>query len=169
MDEALFQARMCEALFQACAKNIKERNSEDAALDILNKIKKNFDLNTCVSNDEYGWTPLSHAISNGLKKVVEKLIEKGANINHQDNRGVTPFMRALEWSQCDIALFLENKGADLTMKNKDGKTTLAYATDSQCNFLQTINNKTSRSWFGGGKKTKSTRRRRSKTKATRKR
>ena len=55
------------------------------------------------------------------------------------------------------------------MKDKDDKTTLAYATDSQCNFLQTINNKTPQSWFRGGKKTKSTRRRRSKTKATRKR
>jgi hypothetical protein len=153
---------MCDALLQACTKNIKEWNSEDKAsqqaLDILNG-EINFDLNTCVSRDEYGWTPLSYAISSGLKKVVEKLIEKGADINHQDNRGVTPFMRALEWNQCDIALFLKKKGADLTKARK-------YATDSDCNFLKSI---PPFSLFRGGRKTKSTRRRRSKTKATRKR
>ena len=158
---------MCEALFQACVKNIEEWNSEDAAsedaLDILNKIKENFDLNTCVSNYGYGWTPLSHAISSGLKKVVEKLIEKGANINHRDKRGVTPFMRALVWNKCEIALFLKDKGADLTKKDNAGKTTSTYIEESECKSLKKP------SWFRGGKKTKSTRRRRSKTKATRKR
>jgi len=152
----------CKDLLQACTKNIKEWNSEDEAskdaLAILDK-EINFDLNTCVSDQEYGWTPLSYAISSGLKKVVKKLIEKGADINHQDKRGVTPFMRALVWNQCDIALFLKENGADLTKARK-------YATDSDCNFLKSI---PSFSLFRGGRKTKSTRRRRSKTKATRKR
>jgi ankyrin repeat protein len=158
---------MCDALLQACTKNIKEWKSEDEAskdaLDILNDNENKIDLNTCVSRDEYGWTPLSYAIRSGLKKVVKKLIEKGADINHQDKRGVTPFMRALVWKQCDIALFLKEKGADLTKKDNEDKTTDAYAKESDCTSLKKT------SLFGGRRKTKSTRRRRSKTKATRKR
>jgi len=157
---------MCDALLQACVRDIKEWKSEDEAskdaLDILNG-EINFDLNTCVYRDEYGWTPLSYAISSGLKKVVKKLIEKGAIINHQDKRGVTPFMRALAWNQCDIALFLKENGADLTKTDNDKKTTKAYINESNCTSLKNS------SWFRGGRKTKSTRRRRSKTKATRKR
>jgi Ankyrin repeats (3 copies) len=157
---------MCEALLTACVHNITEWNSEDEAskdaLEILNG-KIEFNLNTCVSRDEYGWTPLSYAISSGLKKVVEKLIEKGATINHQDKRGVTPFMRALAWNQCEIALFLKEKGADLKKTDNDKKTTDTYVKESTCTSLKKP------SWFGGRRKTKSTRRRRSKTKATRKR
>ena len=63
----------------------------------------------------------------------------------------------------EIALFLKDKGADLTKKDNAGKTTSTYIEESECKSLKKP------SWFRGGKKTKSTRRRRSKTKATRKR
>ncbi|GHM58482.1 MAG: hypothetical protein sL5_06280 [Candidatus Mesenet longicola] len=59
----------------------------------INKFPKNNILNL---QDKDGKTPLHLAVSNGNRKVVEFLIENGADFDKQDDKDITPFELALE-------------------------------------------------------------------------
>lgn len=59
-------------------------------------------------------------------KIVELLIEVGADINAVDKDGNTTLHRAMCFSNPEIAEILIKKGADLEIKNKLGETPLAY-------------------------------------------
>lgn len=59
-------------------------------------------------------------------KIVELLIEVGADINAVDEDGNTTLHRAMCLSNPEIAEILIKKGADLEIKNKLGETPLAY-------------------------------------------
>ncbi len=62
---------------------------------------------------------------------VKILIEKGADVNAKDNKGLTPLMYAAEYDTKGtiINLLLEN-GADFNAKDNDGKTALEYASNN---------------------------------------
>ena len=68
-------------------------------------------------------TVQSHAKS---PKIVELLIDSGADINAVDKDGNTTLHRAMCWSKPEIADVLIKKGADLEIKNKLGDTPLGY-------------------------------------------
>lgn len=61
-------------------------------------------------------SPIQFAIKVGSSHIVRLLIDYGANINHKDNRGSTPFMDAA--SRCDFksAEVLLKKGAEVDME-----------------------------------------------------
>jgi ankyrin repeat protein len=60
------------------------------------------------------------------------LIEKGADINARDKRGLTPLHRAADTrSAIETLKLLLEKGADRSAKDKDGKTPLDYATKAK--------------------------------------
>lgn len=79
---------------------------------------------TANSKDQNGYTPVHAAAEYGHLDLVRLLIEKGGNINIQDNDGDTP-LHACE--QPGVAEFLVKLGANLNAANKEGQTPLQKA------------------------------------------
>ena len=64
----------------------------------------------------------------GHLKVIKYLIENGkVNVNSKDDDGWTALMRASWRGYSEIVKYLVEKGADINIKNNDGKTTLDLA------------------------------------------
>ncbi|KAH6615056.1 ankyrin repeat-containing domain protein [Boeremia exigua] len=82
------------------------------------------DINYACSGD--GGTLIHHATRYGRKDIVGYLLEKGANINAQDNAGRSPFILACEY-QANMILFLRERGADLDLRYEDGRGPLHAA------------------------------------------
>ncbi len=54
---------------------------------------------------------------NNNVELVKLLIDKGVNINYQNNDGFTALMRALQYNNYDIAKLLIESGANIKLKN----------------------------------------------------
>ena len=65
------------------------------------------------------------------KDVVEYLIEKGANVNEQDNDGKTVLMIAKDVYRAGELKVIIDKGADVNAQDNDGKTALMYAIEGK--------------------------------------
>jgi ankyrin repeat protein len=65
----------------------------------------------------------------GNLTAVEELLREGddLDINQTDNNGWTPLMWACKNNKVLVALVLVNNGADINIKNKDGKSARDYA------------------------------------------
>ena len=78
--------------------------------------------------DKKGNTPLHCAVlANPSVKIVEYLIEEGADINSQNIRGYTPLLLAISSGYEDVAHFLIDSGTDVELRSHDGKTALMLA------------------------------------------
>ncbi|MHC9541916.1 MAG: ankyrin repeat domain-containing protein [Vulcanimicrobiota bacterium] len=74
------------------------------------------------SAGSFGWTPLHSASSVNM---AELLINNGADINVRLENGRTPLFRAVSIpSQKEFALFLIDRGADVTVKDRENNTLL---------------------------------------------
>jgi hypothetical protein len=83
---------------------------------------------------DYGETPLMSAVDNGSYNSVKFLLDKGALIDLQDDKGNTALMHAssfhddIKQDEGDTKIFgkviklLIERGADVNIKNKEGKT-----------------------------------------------
>jgi hypothetical protein len=58
---------------------------------------------------------------------VKVLLNKGANINAQDNYGLTTLMHSVLERQVEISKYLIKSGADINVKNQEGETVLDIA------------------------------------------
>jgi hypothetical protein len=65
-----------------------------------------------------------------LVKLVEFLIEKGAEVNAVDELGDTPFMHCASDGETGLCKFLVERGADPSIKRNDGGTALHAAAGS---------------------------------------
>jgi ankyrin repeat protein len=74
------------------------------------------------ANPGNGWTPLHAAAANGHTRMVETLIEQGADINAQDLAGSTPLHLAAARGHTDTISILLGYGADASIKNTRGQT-----------------------------------------------
>ncbi|MDD5406036.1 MAG: ankyrin repeat domain-containing protein [Sulfurovaceae bacterium] len=74
-----------------------------------------------------GIRPLHLAVKMRQLDTVEKLLNKGADIDAQDNNGQTPLHYAIGQNQTKIAKLLIAKEADMDIKNKYGITPLHQA------------------------------------------
>lgn len=81
--------------------------------------KKQIDIN---SVNEYGLTMLHFAAAGGKLKIVQWLLEQGANINCVTNDNVTPLHFAAKNNKIEIVQYLVNNGATIDIKDKNGKT-----------------------------------------------
>lgn len=98
------------ALFYACSKN---------HIDIVRfLISSGAHVN---HQDKLGQTPLFRAVVSGNQNMVELLLEHNANVQHLDGHNDTALHIAMEQEYGDIAVLLIQKGADIHVKNKDGK------------------------------------------------
>ena len=83
-----------------------------------------------IKNDEYSnYTPLMVAAECGNKKIVELLLEYGADINAVDNNGYTPLRLAAASGYKKICQLLIEKGADINSVDEYGCTPLHLAAE----------------------------------------
>lgn len=78
-------------------------------------------------NENDGKHPFLKAASQGKIKLLEEFLEKGIDVNMQDENGWTALMEATWADQTEAVRFLLNKQADARIRNKDGYTSLMYA------------------------------------------
>lgn len=82
------------------------------------------------ARDDGGLHPLHNACSFGHADVVRLLLEADANPNTRDNWNFTPLHEAAAKGKTDVCIALLQHGADLSLKNSDGKTALDLAVPS---------------------------------------
>src|SRR5205814_10424975 len=77
------------------------------------------------------YSTLYDASKPGNDKIISLLIEKGLNINEQNELGNTPLFTAIYWAinfkkenSVETVKFLISKGADVNIKNKMGSSVL---------------------------------------------
>jgi len=81
------------------------------------------------AKNDYGRTVLMMSAALGSINTVQLLIEKGANVNEQDN-GYTALHAAVANEHAEIVQLLIQKGADvMKIVKNDGKSALRYAID----------------------------------------
>ncbi|XP_014283224.1 serine/threonine-protein phosphatase 6 regulatory ankyrin repeat subunit B [Halyomorpha halys] len=79
-----------------------------------------------VSNSK-GETLLHFAAGRGLKLLVEKLLDNGAEIDKKDVNSLTPLYHAVRANEKEIVRLLLKRGADLQIRSKNGNTLLHLA------------------------------------------
>ena len=75
------------------------------------------------AEDEHGNTLLLLSCQNVNRKLVEMLLSRGANINHQNAQGNSPLHFAMAYdTEGTLGEFLIQKGADDSLENVDHMT-----------------------------------------------
>ncbi|MBS0652701.1 MAG: ankyrin repeat domain-containing protein [Verrucomicrobia bacterium] len=69
-----------------------------------------------------GTTPLQAACSHNHTRIMEMLIEAGADVNVKERNGMTPLHRACQRNDENMIKFLVFKGADVEAKDNNGHT-----------------------------------------------
>lgn len=109
------------------------RNDNFQIMDVL--LDQGADIN-CNNCNRKGQTPLMFAMEHPtsgstISELVRYLVEKGANLNTQDNDGSTAIMYGKGfspyWSHAYQVLYLIENGAKTTIKNDSGNNILHYA------------------------------------------
>jgi ankyrin repeat protein len=117
-------------------KIIKDRSLhvDDAAAARI-AIQNGANVNAKDSTNEFGYTPLIYAVNPYMPNVTALLIEKGADVNATNSKGLAPLHLAL-WHP-EIALLLE-KGADVNARDANGYTPLLRAIDRDRDNMREI-------------------------------
>jgi ankyrin repeat protein len=79
--------------------------------------------------DVHGATALFYSATGGTA-VLERLIQRGADVNLQDQRGRSPLIAAVLMNRIDSAGLLLAAGADVNRQDRHGATALFYAADA---------------------------------------
>ncbi len=74
-----------------------------------------------------GSSILLQAVKNGRADLVQKLIEKGANVNEHDTKGMTMLMKAALFNHSNVGITLVKEGADIRLQDEDGFTAVTLA------------------------------------------
>ncbi|KAJ7999937.1 hypothetical protein DPEC_G00199580 [Dallia pectoralis] len=83
--------------------------------------------------EEDGYTGLHHASKLGSLEIVTLLLETGqVDINAQDSGGWTPIIWAAEHKHIQVIRALLNRGADVTLKDKEMNVCLHWASFAGC-------------------------------------
>ena len=83
----------------------------------------NINIPCCSKN-----TPLTYAIAKNKLKIVETLINSGADINQRDAYGFTPLSKAISKGNTEIVSFLARKGVNFNqVSNKEWRTPMVLA------------------------------------------
>ena len=100
-------------------------------VNILRALAKN-DKNAIEFPDIAGRTPIFYAVEQNQPEAVRALISLGANINAQDNNGVTPLMHAAAKNRAEcLAVLLRQKDINVNLTDAQGRSALTYSTYSE--------------------------------------
>jgi len=113
-------------------KAIYARDAERAELLILQGADPN-------ESDQYDQTCLMQAICEKLPKIVEMLVERGANVNAQNCHGSTPLMCDVFYKRGYFPLLIEH-GASLEAEDEDGQTVLDLANKRYPEVVEQLTN-----------------------------
>ena len=114
--------------------NIQNENGETVLM--LSKNDKIFsfllkqDPNLNIT-DKYGCTLLMRLASQNQLDKIQKVIDKGANINAQDIKGETALIKALKEGYEDVGMILIRNKADINLKDKEGFSVLDYVKENK--------------------------------------
>ncbi|KHJ87273.1 tetratricopeptide repeat protein, partial [Oesophagostomum dentatum] len=100
--------------------HIAARSNDTAMVDKL--IAAGYDVNR---RDYGGWTPISEAVSAGMRDNVRALLKAGAKVDPTGG-GITPLMEACDKGFIEIARDLLKCGASVTKRNADGWTAVDF-------------------------------------------
>ncbi|MBF0238336.1 MAG: ankyrin repeat domain-containing protein [SAR324 cluster bacterium] len=81
--------------------------------------------------DYLGWGLLHHAVYHQNIEVLQVLVQRGLDLNRQDEEGETPLMIAARKNHKAAANYLMRHGAKLDLKNKKERTALQIALDNR--------------------------------------
>jgi len=93
----------------------------------IEAVKQHLDAGADVNaKGKYGRTPLHYAATRGLKKIIELLIARGADVNTKievgDYKGQTPLDGAIQWNRTETADLLRKHGGKTAKELKaEGK------------------------------------------------
>ncbi len=76
-----------------------------------------------------GWAPLHYAASSGHLETMVFLLENSAYIDAESPNGTTPLMMAAMYGSTAAVKLLIDEGADPTIKNQQGLSALDFATN----------------------------------------
>lgn len=74
----------------------------------------------------------------GNIETVKFLIDNGADVNTQDEKGKTALMIASEMNDMELVKLLIEKGADIDKRDKVDKSAFLYARDSKANAIRKL-------------------------------
>ena len=77
--------------------------------------------------DHIGWTPLHYACSKGQLEVAQFLVANGAVVDSTSLNGTTPLMMAVQSGNEQLIRFLLDQGADISIRNGMGYSTIDIA------------------------------------------
>lgn len=119
-----------------CVKDcIKDPNSEQAK-ELFDLVRKGNleninhhleDVDVDLYEDENNATALMVAVDNGLRDVVNVLLENGANIDKPGPNGMTAIFFAVIKENDDVIKLLLNKNASTTLKDNEGNSLCDYS------------------------------------------
>lgn len=101
---------------------LKNKNGETASdlaepSSLIFKMLKGYELHQATHQDD-------------LQKIIACL-SAGADINFQDQQGMTPLLIAVEQGSIQLTTFFLSRGADLTLNSSDGKGVFEFVTDEE--------------------------------------
>ena len=79
------------------------------------------------NNDEFGWSPLHHAINVCNLDIIKELVSHKVGLNIRNKQGHTPLHLAIMKSRTDIVKFLLSEGCKVNYKDKRGVSPIYYA------------------------------------------
>lgn len=82
------------------------------------------------------WTPLHYAAQNGDVSIASLLVQRGADINAEDEEGVTPFQLALEKDNYFVVGYFVARNADWGSVTRDGRGIFELATGKSKQLLE---------------------------------
>uniref|UniRef100_A0A6Q2Z324 Euchromatic histone-lysine N-methyltransferase 2 n=1 Tax=Esox lucius TaxID=8010 RepID=A0A6Q2Z324_ESOLU len=130
---------VCYMLVQAGAKlDVQDKSMRTPLLEAI--VNNHVDVTkylvqsgACVYQTEDGYTGLHHASKLGNLEIVTLLLETGqVDINAQDSGGWTPIIWAAEHKHIQVIRALLNRGADVTLKDKEMNVCLHWASFAGC-------------------------------------
>lgn len=83
-----------------------------------------------IAQNSDGMTPLHLAVQQGNIDILERLIDRKADVNAQNKDGMTPLHLAVQQDSADILDRLINRKADVNAQNKDGATPIIIAIEN---------------------------------------